>query len=74
MPEQILGTQGLYIFPDDKTKILPAGVQFSSFDIQLPGRKRSKLADFAGNAMNVHLISVLTTWLLLSINWRGEEL
>ena len=74
IPEEILGTQGLYIFPDDKAKILPAGVQFSSFDVQLLGRKRNKLSDFAGNAMNVHLISVLTTWLLLSINWRGQEL
>ena len=67
------------MFPREKDTILPNdNTLFSSFDVPLESRKRNKLADVAGNAMNAHVISILSMWLIVKVNWSefkfGEDI
>ncbi len=73
-PLEIAGTQGLYIFDSDRLALWPTDPQrkLSSFDVEVKGRKIAKVAEFAGNAMNVHVISVAMLWLPLVIDWSEE--
>lgn len=70
-PYEIAGTQGLYIFERERLALWPGSPQrkLSSFDCELKGRKMAKVGEFAGNAMNAHVISVALLWLLLVVDW-----